>query len=102
MYRLMGFFIKSGYAELCGPGVNGFLMARERYMDEVLKQFLGEGLQQLVILGAGYDSRGYRFDLAGRVKVFEVDHPVTQAEKVKRVRVHPQSVVGNSIGAQTW
>jgi methyltransferase (TIGR00027 family) len=86
MLRLMGFFIKSGYAELRGPGVNGFLMARERYIDEVLKQFLGEGLQQLVILGAGYDSRGYRFDLAGRVKVFEVDHPVTQAEKVTRVR----------------
>jgi methyltransferase (TIGR00027 family) len=86
MLHLMGFFIKSGYAELRGPGVNGFLMARERYIDEVLKQFLGEGLQQLVILGAGYDSRGYRFDMAGRVKVFEVDHPVTQAEKVTRVR----------------
>ena len=36
MYRLMGFFIKSGYVELRGPGVNGFLMARERYMNEVL------------------------------------------------------------------
>ena len=86
MLRLIGFFIKNGCAELRGPGVNGFLTARERYIDDVLKQFLGEGLQQLVILGAGYDSRGYRFDLAGRVKVFEVDHPVTQAEKVKRVR----------------
>ncbi len=86
MYHFMGFFIKSGYAELRGPGVNGFLMARERYIDDVLQQFLGERLQQLVILGAGYDSRGYRFDLAGRVKVFEVDHPLTQAEKVKRAR----------------
>ena len=86
MLHLMGFFIKSGYAELRGRGVNGFLIARERYIDEVLQQFLGEGWRQLVILGAGYDSRGYRFDLAGRVKVFEVDHPVTQAEKVKRVR----------------
>ena len=66
--------------------MNGFLMARERYIDEVLQHFLDEGLQQLVILGAGFDSRGYRFDLAGRVKVFEVDHPVTQAAKVKRVR----------------
>lgn len=86
MYRLMGFFIKSGYSELRGPGVNGFLMARERYIDEVLEQFLGEGVQQIVILGAGYDSRGHRFDLEGRVKVFEVDHPLTQAEKMKRAR----------------
>ena len=86
MVRLLGFFIKSGYAERRGPGVNGFLLARERYIDEVLQQFLAEGLQQLVILGAGYDARAYRFDLAGRVRVFEVDHPVTQAEKVKRAR----------------
>jgi methyltransferase (TIGR00027 family) len=66
--------------------VNGFLMARERYIDDVLQNFLNEGLQQLVILGAGYDSRAYRFDLPGRVKTFEVDHPVTQADKLKRVQ----------------
>jgi O-methyltransferase involved in polyketide biosynthesis len=28
MYRLLGFFIKIGYTELRGLGVNGFLMAR--------------------------------------------------------------------------
>lgn len=86
MYRLLGFFIKSGYAELRGPGVNGFLMARERYIDDVLQNFLNEGLRQLVILGAGYDSRAYRFDLPGRVKTFDVDHPVTQAEKLEKVQ----------------
>lgn len=86
MVHIFGFFIKSGYAELRGPGVNGFLAARERYIDDVLQNFLDDGIQQLVILGAGYDSRLYRFDLADRVKAFEVDHPVTQAEKLKRVR----------------
>lgn len=86
MYYFMGFFIKSGYAELRGPGVNGFLMARERYIDDVLQNSLNEGLQQLIILGAGYDSRAYRFDLPGRVKTFEVDHPVTQADKLEKVQ----------------
>jgi methyltransferase (TIGR00027 family) len=85
MYCLLGFFIKSGYTELRGPGVNGFLAARERYIDDVLQQFLEEGVQQLVILGAGYDSRTYRFDLSG-VKTFEVDHPATQADKLEKVR----------------
>ena len=85
MYHILGFFIKSSYAELRGPGVNGFLMASERFIDDVLQSFLNEGLQQLVILGAGYDSRAYRFDLHGRVKTFEVDHPVTQAEKLEKV-----------------
>ena len=86
MYRFLAFFIKSGYAELRGPGVNGFLMARERYIDDVLQNYLKEDLQQLVILGAGYDSRSYRFDLPGRVKTFEVDHPITQADKLKKVQ----------------
>jgi methyltransferase (TIGR00027 family) len=86
MYRLLGFFIKTGYAELRGPGVNAFLVVRERYIDDVLQDSLTKGLQQLVILGAGYDSRPYRFDLQGRVKVFEVDHPLTQADKLEKVR----------------
>jgi methyltransferase (TIGR00027 family) len=86
MYHLFGFFIRSGYAERRGPGVNGFLVARERYIDAVLQQFLDEGLQQLVILGAGYDSRAYRFNLTGRVTTFEVDHPVTQADKLEKVQ----------------
>jgi methyltransferase (TIGR00027 family) len=86
MYCFLAFFIKSGYAELRGPGVIGFLMARERYIDDVLQNYLKEDLQQLVILGAGYDSRAYRFDLPGRMKTFEVDHPITQADKLKKVQ----------------
>lgn len=85
MYHLFGFFLKTGYAEARGPGVIGYLMARERYIDDVLNNYLAKGVQQLVILGAGYDSRAYRFDLPGRVKVFEVDHPVTQADKLKKI-----------------
>jgi methyltransferase (TIGR00027 family) len=86
MYRTFAFFIKTGYAEWRGPGVNGFLVARDRYIDDVLQSFLNEGLQQLVILGAGYDSRAQRFDLQDRVKTFEVDHPATQADKLAKLQ----------------
>ncbi len=87
LYHFSRFFIKTGYAEIRGPGVNGFLAARDRYIDDVLQKSLAEGLQQLVILGAGFDSRAYRFeDLRGRVKVFEVDHPATQADKLERLK----------------
>jgi methyltransferase (TIGR00027 family) len=85
MYHIFGFFIKTGYAEWRGPGVNGFLAARDRYIDDVLQQLLAEGLEQLVILGAGYDARAYRFNLAG-VKTFEVDHPATQPDKLAKLR----------------
>jgi methyltransferase (TIGR00027 family) len=85
LYSFMRFFIRSGYAEWRGPGVNGFLAARDRYIDDVLQNFLNEGLQQLVILGAGYDSRAYRFNAAG-MKVFEVDHPATQTDKLAKLQ----------------
>ena len=85
MYHSLGFFIKIGYAELRGPGVIGFLLARERFIDDVLQNYLDEGLEQLIILGAGYDSRAYRFNLPERVITFEVDHPDTQADKLKKV-----------------
>jgi methyltransferase (TIGR00027 family) len=65
--------------------VNGFLLARERYIDDVLKDYLDQGLPQLVILGAGYDSRAYRFTLPEDVKIFEVDHPDTQIDKLEKV-----------------
>jgi len=86
MYHVLGFFLLRGYAEMRGPGVNGYLLARERYIDDTLQRFLEEGLQQLVILGAGFDARAFRFDLAGGVKTFEVDHPATQADKLEKVR----------------
>jgi methyltransferase (TIGR00027 family) len=74
------------YEERKGPGVIGFLVARCRYIDDTLKECLQAGLEQLVILGAGLDSRAYRFEaLKQGVKIFEVDHPATQAVKVKKI-----------------
>src|SRR6476619_2527275 len=40
---------------------------------------------QLVILGAGLDARGWRMPELGDTTVFEVDHPASQREKLRRV-----------------
>ena len=79
----------AGYAERKEPGVIGFLVARCRYIDDHLLSCLEAGIEQLVILGAGLDSRAYRFEqLEGRVRVFEVDHPATQqAKRAKLARI---------------
>jgi methyltransferase (TIGR00027 family) len=67
-------------------GMWGFVVARTRYMDDFLKDQIQEGIEQLVILGAGYDSRAYRFKLLPeKVRVFEVDHPDTQRLKMEAV-----------------
>ncbi len=87
LYASMAFFIRSGYAGWRGPGVGEFLIARDRYIDDVLQDFINKGMKQLVILGAGFDSRAYRFEkLKDGVKVFEVDHPATQADKQAKLR----------------
>ncbi len=69
------------------PGLLYFCMSRCRYIDDYLQSCIDNGLEQLVILGAGYDTRAYRFDgLKDGVKVFELDHPATQEEKVKKLK----------------
>lgn len=84
---ILGLVIKTGIAERKAPGAMAFHVARARYIDDYLLYCIREGLQQLVILGAGFDSRAYRFSpLDGPVKVFEVDHPATQKVKLERLR----------------
>lgn len=87
LFHLVNFFEKLGYGEMRGPGVMGFLAVRERYIDDYLEKCLADGIEQLVILGAGFDARAYRFEgLKHGVKVFEVDHPATQQVKLERLR----------------
>jgi len=76
------------YADKVAPGTRGWTIGRYRYIDESLMTRIADGIKQLVILGAGYDTRAYRFDmlLKGKVRVFEVDHPDTQKMKVKAIR----------------
>lgn len=65
------------------PGSFWFELARTHFMDELLLEEVTAGATQVVILGAGLDSRAYR--LAIDAQVFEVDHPVTAAVKRERL-----------------
>lgn len=57
-----------------------------RITEEWLEEAMARGIAQLVLLGAGLDSFALRrSDLAGRLRVFEIDHPATQA--LKRARI---------------
>src|SRR5262245_20363688 len=58
------------------------LVPRTRFIEGRLEAAVHAGATQVVLLGAGFDSRGYRLqDLLGGSEVFEVDHPATQAMK---------------------
>ncbi len=59
------------------------LASRIAFFDREVGSALDAGVKQVVILGAGYDSRAWRFAQSG-VRFFEVDHPVTQEDKKRR------------------
>ena len=69
------------------PGAYPYEIARCKFIDEVTVSEAGSGVDEVVLLGAGLDSRPYRFaDRLERLRVFEVDHPASQATKRARLR----------------
>ncbi len=61
-------------------GLRAFLVARSRYAEELLAQAVAHGLTQYVLLGAGLDTFAHRNPWP-QLRIFEVDHPATQAWK---------------------
>ena len=60
--------------------LRAFLVARSRYAEDLLDHAVARGLTQYVILGAGLDTFALRNPWP-HLRVFEVDHPATQAWK---------------------
>jgi methyltransferase (TIGR00027 family) len=73
-------------------GPRASAVVRTRLIDEVTSDALARGVGQVVLLGAGYDSRAYRLPGIDAARVFEVDHPATQATK--------RRVVGTRVRAE--
>ncbi len=69
------------------PGAYTYEIARTKFIDEIVLGEAAAGLDELILLGAGLDSRPYRLAhwLRG-VRVIKVDHPTSQASKRARVR----------------
>jgi methyltransferase (TIGR00027 family) len=65
-------------------GIWGGMLCRKRYADDQVTTAVAAGVDQIVVLGAGMDTRGYR--LAGSARVVEVDLPANIDTKHARVR----------------
>lgn len=64
------------------PGLYNYLVARARWIDDLLRRELGDGVAQVVLLGAGFDTRAHRIGAAfDRAIFFEVDRAATQDVK---------------------
>ena len=61
-------------------------LCRATYTEKALKAAVRTGTKQYVILGAGMDTFAFREpEFLSKYRVFEVDHPLTQADKLERI-----------------
>ncbi len=78
---MMGLPILPGYRTM-----RFFMAARSRYADDALAEAVGHGCRQVVLLGAGLDTIGLRNPYRSTgLRIFEADHPATQADKRRRL-----------------
>lgn len=71
------------FDRLARSAITSFIAARTLAIDDLVREALDAGTGQVLILGAGYDTRAWRL-ARPRARFIEVDHPVTQADKRAR------------------
>jgi methyltransferase (TIGR00027 family) len=72
------------FTRIAAPkGIYEYVIARTKYFDAVFRHALAEHFEQILIFGAGFDTRALRFQKAmGKTRVFELDVPLTQQAKI--------------------
>lgn len=76
-------------------GIYEYVSARTRLLDDVFSDAIKANFRQIVILGAGFDTRALRFHEMNRfTRIFELDAPVTQQAKIQLFRQKGITVPG--------
>lgn len=73
------------FSEKRARGIWGGVLCRKRYADDKVTEAIDEGIGQVVVLGAGLDTRAYRLIAPAGVPAFEVDLPANIAYKRQRL-----------------
>jgi methyltransferase (TIGR00027 family) len=75
-----------GTMEAINPSIRKAIALRARYMDDFARCCINEGYHQVVLIGAGYDSRYARLQEFQRAQIYEVDLDSTQVIKKSLTR----------------
>ena len=89
--------VRNLYKKVGSPkGIFEYIVARTKFIDSVFIENLEAGFQQIVIFGAGFDSRGIRF-ISGYpdASIFELDVPTTQNAKITQLKKRNISIPKN-------
>ena len=71
-------------------GIYEYVIARTKYIDAVFREALAERFSQILLFGAGFDTRALRFQSeAGQTTIYELDAPVTLVPDVSRHVIVP-------------
>lgn len=70
------------------PGAFSSGIARTKYIDDLLLSTINSGVKQVIILGAGFDTRALRLDFLQSIPVIEIDHPNTSNFKAGVYKNH--------------
>ena len=81
LIKLMGHKLNVWLGQKIVPGFHEHLISRTRFIDDLINESAAKGIEQYVILGAGYDTRAHRLELPSSLKIFEVDQVEVQARK---------------------
>ena len=85
LMKLMGHRLNAWLAKKLAPGFHEHIISRTRFLDDLIEKSAEEGVDQYVILGAGYDSRAHRLALPSSLNIFEVDQPEVQSRKLNKL-----------------
>lgn len=78
--------VETMMSNIFSKGGFGVILCRTKYIDNLLQASIHNGVQQVVILGAGLDTRPYRIAGINNIKVFEVDLPIMQNIKKEKIK----------------
>jgi len=90
--------IRSAIKKAIPEGLYEYVIARTKYFDELYLHYLNLQFPQIVLLGAGYDSRAYRFESNNKsTTIYEADAPATQEDKRQILKVNGTEIHNNVI-----
>lgn len=92
LIKLMGHKLCVWLTKKMAPGFHEHLIARTRFIDDLVEKKVVEGFTQYVILGAGYDLRAHRLKFSNTVKIFEVDQEEVQQKKQSKLPLEKQNL----------
>lgn len=79
-------------------GIYESIITRTKYIDEVFSKAIKNGFEQIIIFGAGFDTRAIRLIKGdANIKIWEIDQPQTQSVKIQQYKNKHISINPNNI-----